>query len=467
MREREIKNTVIVIADTLRRDHLGLYGNPWIRTPHLDAFGARSVVFDRAIVGSFACMPNRQDCWTGCYSYLDGPWRSLSDADIEFPIYLEQAGRRSMLISDQVHMFIQSAPRPGHAARSGSAYNGNYHRAFTGWEHIRGQAHDPWRTDSIEDVPLPCDPAKIKFMDSFRQHQRNTRQRQREEDYFAPQVFRAAADWAERNHTEDGFCLVVDCFDPHEPWDPPRYYAELYDPGYRGEEVGYPPYGPADIMSPAELRHMRALYAGEVTMVDRWLGFFLEKLDYLGLLDNTLVAITSDHGHMLGEHGRVGKDPDTLFYPEVARVPLIVWDPRLDGQGRRDNALAQTIDLCPTILDAMGAQAPAGIHGRSLLPRLADPAAPWRAHAIFGQHGQSAHVYDGEWQFGVPLSWRAGARPVLLNYERPALAEDPATAEMARARLGQALREQLADLRAPEMLRSQVDAALAATREGA
>jgi len=463
MANRDINNVIIVIADTLRRDYIGLYGNPWICTPHLDAFGARSVVFDRAIVGSFACMPNRQDCWTGYYSFLGGPWRSLSDADIEFPIYLEQAGRRSMLISDQVHMFIQSAPRLGHAARSGGAYNGNYHRAFTGWEHIRGQAHDPWRTDSAADLPLPCSPSKIKFIDSFRQHQRNTRHRQREEDYFAPQVFRAAADWVEQNHDESGFCLVVDCFDPHEPWDPPRYYAELYDPGYTGEEVGYPPYGPADIMSPAELRHMQALYAGEVTLVDRWLGFFLEKLEYLGLLKDTLVVVTADHGHMLGEHGWVGKDPYTLFYPEVARVPLIVWDPRLGGRGRREDALAQTVDLFPTILEALEVPPPVGIHGCSLLPRLADPAAPWREVALFGQHGQSVHIYDGEWQFGVPLSSRAGTQPILLNYEQPTLADERGAAGVALQRLARALQEQLAALQAPEAMRRQVTTALSAT----
>jgi len=166
---------------------------------------------------------------------------------------------------------------------------------------------------------------------------------------------------------------------------------------------------------------------------------------------------------MLGEHGWVGKDPYTLFYPEVARVPLIVWDPRLGGRGRREDALAQTVDLFPTILEALEVPPPVGIHGCSLLPRLADPAAPWREVALFGQHGQSVHIYDGEWQFGVPLSSRAGTQPILLNYEQPTLADERGAAGVALQRLARALQEQLAALQAPEAMRRQVTTALSAT----
>jgi arylsulfatase A-like enzyme len=93
--------------------------------------------------------------------------------------------------------------------------------------------------------------------------------------------------WLEENVECQPFFLYVDTFDPHEPWDPPQWYVDLYDPGYQGEEVIYPQYAPCDFLSEAEVKHCRALYAGEVTMVDAWVGKLLNRLDDLGLREDT------------------------------------------------------------------------------------------------------------------------------------------------------------------------------------
>ena len=183
-----------------------------------------------------------------------------------------------------------------------------------------------------------------------------------------------AAKWLERNYRREKFFLWVDTFDPHEPWDAPKWYVEKYDPGYKGEEVIYPVYGNCNYLTEAELKHIRALYAAEVTLVDRWVGMLLQKIEDLGLFDNTAVIFTSDHGFYLGEHGLVGKAiiSENLFeyvplYEEVARIPLLIWLPGLK-KSFRCSSFVQPPDLTATILDIAGVKKSKRIQGKSLLP---------------------------------------------------------------------------------------------------
>ena len=117
--------------------------------------------------------------------------------------------------------------------------------------------------------------------------------------------------------------MVVDCFDPHEPWSPPQKYLDLYaDPGYEG---------PGDRRHAVRLRAQlhpasccaacTPIYAGEVTMTDHWLGHFMDRFYELGLDENTVIVLLSDHGYLLGERGYTGKVPSQL-HPELAQVPF-------------------------------------------------------------------------------------------------------------------------------------------------
>jgi len=117
------------------------------------------------------------------------------------------------------------------------------------------------------------------------------------------------------------------------------------------------------------LNHLRALYAGEVTLVDRWVGMLLQKIEDLGLFENTAVIFTTDHGTYLGEHGYVGKR-DRL-YGEVAHIPLMARMPDSEGNLRgRCGAIVQSPDLMASILDIAGVQTPHTVQGRSILPFL-------------------------------------------------------------------------------------------------
>ena len=138
----------------------------------------------------------------------------------------------------------------------------------------------------------------------------------------------------ETNHDHESFFLYVDMWDPHEPFDCPWYdHARYADPGYEGDQITYPQYGRPTYMTEAEHRNVRALYAGQVTLVDRWVGHFLDMAERLGLFKDTLIIWTTDHGHLFGEHNLQGK-PGAEFgrlYEITTRIPLLVYHP--DGLG--------------------------------------------------------------------------------------------------------------------------------------
>jgi len=350
----ERPNIVLIICDTFRRDHLGAYGNASIRTPNLDRFAAESVVFDHHVISSFPTMPARADFLTGLCSYTFMGWEPLPAGLETLPARLSQAGYLTMGVADTPFLI-----------RDGYAYD----RGFDDFIWVRGQGDDTRPAERAD--------ARIVWRE--------------ERDRLVTRTMTAADRWLERHYREP-FFLYVDTWDPHEPWDAPPFYTELYLPGYDGRTL-YPAYGKWSEagLSDEDVALAHATYCGEVTMVDRWVGFLLEKLRVLGLDENTIVIFTSDHGFYFGEHGYFGKaewinDPGAQLsadaevpawfsaswlltigwsplYQELTRVPLVVRAPGL-APGRRA-ALTTAPDIPATILDLAGAEPPPRLHGRS------------------------------------------------------------------------------------------------------
>lgn len=427
-------NVILIVADTWRRDHLGCYGNEWIRTPHVDALAEAGTVFDSAVFGSYPTLPCRNDIITGKYEF---PWRGWAgprpDA-VTLSGLIDQAGKVSYLITDIYH----------HWRRHG----GTFWWDFSGFELVRGQERDRWITDADIDVVYPA--PEYAEDERIKPHLKNAQFIRRDEaDWFAPQVFSRACRWLRHNADHQDFFLMVDAFDPHEPWDPPRYYTDLYDPGYEGCEYVAPKYGRIDgYLSAAEFKHVQALYAGEITMVDRWIGRLVEEVDALGLAGRTMIIFTTDHGTYNGDHGLVGKN--RVLYRGLAHVPMIVRHPEL-ARGKRLNQLVQQIDLFPTVLEAVGVDIPEGIHGRSLLSLLAGEAAAWRQTALFGQHETWCNLTDGEYV----LHRRTGTGEAMLFH----LPSDPGeetnltqSSPQDLQRMNGLLRHKLAEINAAELI---------------
>ncbi len=391
-------NLILIIADSLRADHTGCYGNKWIKTPNIDRLAQESVLFERAFPEGLPTIPVRRAIYTGNrtwpfedYQPKKGDtvrhfgWQPMAESDIALAEILTDAGYYTGLISDTYHIFKPAM---------------NFHRGFETFLWIRGQEGDRYRP-LLENPPglkrrLP--PAmEGRVGRALPQYLSNVAERKSEEDYFAPQVFREGMRWLESAGNYKKFFLVLDSFDPHEPYDPPKWYADLYYPGYKGIDIIHPPLGAISWLKPSELKRIRALYAGEVTMFDVWLGRFLDKVGELGLLDDTLIVFISDHGHPLGEHGILKKLYSNLYY-ELLEIPLIIRHPRGLGAGKRIKTFVYNYDIFATVLNLLKVKAPAKVESLNLWPLVTGKKRKHRDYITSGYQRYSC-VVDSNWLF--------------------------------------------------------------------
>jgi arylsulfatase A-like enzyme len=367
-------NVVVVILNSLRKDHVGAYGNDWIETPNMDRLAGESLVFERALPESIPTINARRAIHTGTRSWpfkdwvvpkgedirLQG-WQPIPEGQTTLAQVLGEHGYRSMMVTDTMHQF-----KPSY----------NMHEGFDAFDFIRGQTTDNYQPnwtypqEKVEEALLDGNVEAMRAQ--MRQYWANMAgtnlgPRQGEEDYMSPRVFSRASEYLRLASAGDGpFLLVIDSYDPHEPWDAPEEYVRMYDDGpYDLKEPFSVTYGPSEYLAERELRRMKSRYAGEVTMVDRWLGRFLDTMRELNLFENTLVILLSDHGVALGEHGYTGKPPYVLW-PEVTDVPYFVRHPGGKMAGERSDYHASTHDVAPTILGALGIEASAQITGQDL-----------------------------------------------------------------------------------------------------
>ena len=391
-------NVIVIVADSFRRDHLGCYGNDWIETPNLDALAAESIVFDQAFSEGLPTLPTRTAMWTGRYTTPFRGWRHLDPQDILLAEWLWDKGFTSALITDVYHMH-----KPGM----------NFGRGFDYTRFVRGQEYDPWIVDASIDVsagmerhfkPSPKSDRSAWFEEQFAQYLRNISVREKEEDYFVAQVCREAARWLEEMKGTDNLLLWADCFDPHEPWDPPQEFYDRYaDPDYDGKQIIDPVPSPVEgYMTEAELRNTLALYAGEISLVDKWVGYLLDAARELGYLDNSLVIFTTDHGEPFGDHGIIRK-ARPWNYEELVHVPFMLRMPDGTGAGTRQDAIIQLCDVAPTIYDFVGIAHPPGETALSIMPLVTGETDAIREYAYIGHHDKSWTIRDHEWSFHLDV----------------------------------------------------------------
>ena len=334
-------NIIHIISDTFRRDNLAIFGGKGY-TPSLNAFAEKCVVFDKAYVCGFPTVPIRGELVTGQVSICRRGWEPLKRDVPVIADDLTNAGVVSMMIADTPHHI-----------NNGFFYN----RGFTGWKWIRGQ-----EGDHLETQPYDYESRKSlqyrtytrthpnRLPGGLGNHLKNISFRQTEADTFVAQTMQTACDWLERNHQHENFYLMVDTFDPHEPWDAPEWYLRRFDSSdYEGPEPIYPPYGP-NPMNARETERLNALYRAEASLVDNWIGQLLRKIDYMGLMENTMIIFMADHGFLLGEHGLLAKN--LSMYEEVIHIPLLVYHP--DATPRHTDALTSIADIPATVIDVFG-----------------------------------------------------------------------------------------------------------------
>jgi arylsulfatase A-like enzyme len=410
-------NIILVIFDSLRKDCVGVYGSPpWgkVHTPHFDTFAKESLVMTRAFPESLPTLPARRAIYTGQRVYpfynadfrLKGDfvgapgWGPIPEDQPTLAEMLREAGYRTGLIADVYHMFKPSK---------------NFWRGFDQWTFLRGQEKDPARsgprlTQEEIDHWLPQEmrgkgQARLDFI---QQCIMNIHGRRREEDYFAPQVLKEAALWLEQNQDAGKFFLTVESFDPHEPWLVPPHYLKMYLKE-KGREQVVSAYGDVSGLDGALLARTRANYSGEVTMCDRWFGYFVESMRVLGLLDNTIVIFTSDHGHSIGDRNYMGKRgyPSTS---EVVDLPLMIRFPKAEHAGVTSDIFVQHHDITAVILEVANVTPSTETDGVSFLEDVLAGKPGQRDHVTVGW-GSAVTVITDKWWFNC----KADGTGVLLH----------------------------------------------------
>jgi arylsulfatase A-like enzyme len=180
--------------------------------------------------------------------------------------------------------------------------------------------------------------------------------------------------WLDAHARQGPFFLWVHYFDPHFPYNPPAGFNHLWGLDYQGSFDGayqtiWQTYQGNLHPTPADVARIEELYQGEIAFVDAQLGSLLNHLEQLGLKDNTIIAVTGDHGESFGEHDDWIHGLK-VFETEV-RVPLLLRYPGRLPAGMVVSAPAQHIDVLPTLLDLTGLAAKQAIQGTSLLPTIA------------------------------------------------------------------------------------------------
>lgn len=401
-------NILLITSDQQHFDTIGAY-NPEIKTPNLDRLTEEGTIFKRAYCPNPTCTPTRASILTGMYPSQHGAWslgtKLLEDRHTVGNDFLD-SGYQTALVGKahfqpteetEEYSSLESYP-----LLSNLDFWEKFNDKFYGFDHVElarnhtnehlvGQHYALWMKekglDNWRDYFLPptgnMDRDKLYKWDIPEEYHYNT--------------------WiAERSNTlmeqiikqDENFFLWASFFDPHPPYLVPEPWASMYEPdeltipkGKPGEHDQNPPhFQKTQELEPdfSEYREtgfgihgyrshvnfndehyekLTATYYGMISMMDKYIGKILDKLDELGIADNTIIVFTSDHGHFFGQHGLQFKGG--FHYEDLIKVPFIVRYPGKVPAGKESDAIQSLVDLAPTFLDFANIPIPHAMTGVS------------------------------------------------------------------------------------------------------
>lgn len=433
------KNVLFLIADDLNCD-LGCYGAP-VATPHIDALARRGLRFDRAFCQFPLCSPSRTSLLTGRRpnatriltnsgrtpegKYRDAPhFRNFIPDTVTLPQLFRQHGYFVARVGKLYHYGV-----PGQIGTSGLDDDASWELVVNPAGRDKAEEH---RIFSLTPGSyggslswLATDGADAEQTDGL--------------------VATSAISLLEAKGDRP-FFLAVGFYRPHTPYVAPRPWFDMYPPA----EIGLPEQSVADmarepiaayasakpeqdLMSDDQRRQAIGAYRAAISFMDAQVGRVLEALQRLGLAEKTIVVMTSDHGYHMHQHGLWQK---MSLFENSARVPLIIAAPGAPAAGQTTAALAELVDLYPTLAELCQLPAPDYLDGQSLQPLLDDPQAKVKQHAftqLLRGRFDGYSVRTEKWRF---TTWEMGARGEQLYDmendpgEMTNLAADPQHAEL-------------------------------------
>lgn len=384
-----IKNVLFLISDDLKASTLGCYGDPFVRTPNIDALAKQGMVFNRAYCQGTSCGPSRT-------SFMHSRYRNGSG--INMGQHFRENGWYSARVGKIYHMRV-----PGDiiAGTHGQDIANSWTERFnsTGLE-----AHTPGDYACLN---LNIFSSQLEGRQSTRMPHRPYVTVRYEGDGSDQPDHKTATKTIEllRAHKDKPFFLAAGFVRPHYPMVAPNQYFEPYP----WEKMKLPEVAEKDHDDipqsgistsnskrigidkfPDNQKRMWAGYYASIQFMDEQVGRVVDELDRLGLRDSTAIVFCSDHGYHLGEHDFWQK---SNLHEEVLRVPLIMSIPGMKP-GRSDS-LVELMDIYPTLADLAGVAAPKAVQGKSLAPILTNPKAAVRQAALsVGSKGYAMHGPD-------------------------------------------------------------------------
>lgn len=377
-------NVILICLDTFRADCVAaLERNDFIQTPNIDRLVREGVLFENAFGEGQPTIQFRRSLCTGMQSFpFDGAydnkgywpmspgWHKIPPEQSTIAEVLLENGYMTGLVSDTFHLFKPTT---------------NFTRGMASWDFIRGQEDDNYRTGPLSAIDLSkyCEPGK-EPPPMLVQYLLNNQDRKSEMDFSSAKVFTSAIRYLEDNRENQPFFLWIDSFDPHEAWDPPRKFADIYDPDWdeEWEPISYL----SDYTNEKINKRHKALYYGECTFVDKQIGRLLDALDENGLTDDTLIIVTSDHGTEIMDHGSFGKNVHKNRYRFNSEIVCIMRFPEKVNAGKRVKGFVLNHDFFPTILSLLGVKHES-VDGLDFTPLITGEKGSIRNFAITGWSG--------------------------------------------------------------------------------
>ncbi|MFA9412013.1 MAG: sulfatase, partial [Deltaproteobacteria bacterium] len=347
------KNVVVVVIDTLRADKLRPF-NPQtrVKTPAIDQFASDGAVFELAQAPENWTKPSVASILTGLHPQT----HQQKTGDAALPSSAE-------LLSE--HLQGEGFATGGFIA---NGYVSDRFGFDQGWDDYTNYIREEKSTE-------------------------------------AKDVFDDAGNWIEA-HKDGRFFAYIQTIDPHVPYDPPGKYLQMYDPSeYAGqirprmtgdllEKAKRNP--PQVVFDASDKRRLEALHDGEITKHDHFFGAFLERLSALGLANDTLIVVTSDHGEEFDDHGSWGHGHSV--YQELLHVPLMFRLPNRVPAGTKVGEAVSTLDISATVTDLLGVPAMAHNEGHALVGLMLGEAPSQPAVAFSDFQDDRRVITTGRWK---------------------------------------------------------------------
>jgi iduronate 2-sulfatase len=422
---------VLFIASDDMRPQLGCYGDPTVKSPQLDALAGRGVVFTQSYCQQALCSPSRISMLSGRHPATTGIFeigrtlRTTMPDITTLPQHFKNNGYHTRSLGKIYHVGIDDdaswtipawhskQPRASAASRAAVEARRKSYQAKGVPPPAKGNGALGYAVPAFEAVDcgdddlLDGDTAKNAIA-QLREHAKNPRQ---------------------------PFFLAVGFANPHVPWITPKKYFDLYDPAKlplakneflpkgapafaatSGQDFRWYAGVPEGELPESYKRQCLQGYLAAISYVDAQVGRLIAALDETGLAKNTVVIFWSDHGYYMGEHTWWGAKHNN--YEGATRNAMIIAAPGFKSAGQRTTALAQSVDIAPTLTELCGLPAHRGFEGRSLVPVLANPAATVN-DAAFSWYPKAGWLgvamRTKEWRF---VEWtKPGEQPVHELYD--------------------------------------------------